>query len=67
MFAFAEEEKLLIPEKYFSEVKGWSVMQVGQPEVNLRKCLKCSSFEILHRFHLMILNTGKFVVITLKI
>ena len=35
MFNFAEEEKLLIPEKFFSEVKGWTVMQGGQPEVKL--------------------------------
>ena len=35
MFNFAEEEKLLIPEEFFSEVKGWLVMQVGQPEVSL--------------------------------
>ena len=35
MFDFAEEEMLLIPEKFSSEVKGWSVVQVGKPEVNL--------------------------------
>ena len=35
LFTFAEEETLLIPEKYFSEIDGWSVMQDGQLEVNL--------------------------------
>ena len=36
MFTFAEEEMILIPEKFSGlVVKGWSVMQVGQTEVNL--------------------------------
>ena len=58
-FCFAEDEKLSI--RYNSKTEGWSVKQVGQPEVNfyMDGLITCHDYDC--RFHMMISNIGKLI------